>query len=107
MAPQSNILAHGSLTVEVRIKPDKGNRCRNFIPKNRFVQNMQRLLLDEKTPDISFQVQTQVFYAHMLVFKVCEKGSVFAFVCKDSNESLPVPILDVNHRLFWHIFCHI
>ena len=106
-APQSNVLQHGTLTVEVRIKPDKGDHCENFVPKNRFVQNMQQLFLDEDTADMSFQVQTQVFYAHKLVFKVCAKGSILATLCEDCDESSPAPISDVDRRVFRHMLCHV
>ena len=81
--------------------------CENFVPKNRFVQNMQQLFLDEDTADMSFQVQTQVFYAHKLVFKVCAKGSILATLCEDCDESSPAPISDVDPRVFRHMLCHV
>ena len=106
-APQSNALSLGSLTVEVRVKPDKGDHCQNFIPKNRFVQNMQKLFLDEDTADMSFQVRTQVFYAHKLVLRVCVNESILATLCEDCDESSPAPISDVDPRVFRHMLCHV
>jgi hypothetical protein len=106
-APQSNVLSHGSLTVDVRIKPDEGDRCENFIPKNRFVQNMLKLFLDEDTADMSFQVQAQVFYAHKLVLKVCAKGSILTTLCDNCDESSPAPISGVDPRVFRHMLCHV
>jgi hypothetical protein len=47
---QSNILEYGTLTVELRFKLDnKGDddHYQQFIPKNRFVQNMKQLFLDQ------------------------------------------------------------
>jgi hypothetical protein len=56
---------------------------------------------------MSFQVQTQVFYAHKLVFKVCAKGSILATLCEDCDESSPAPISDVDPRVFRHMLCHV
>ena len=51
----ADVLNNGSLTVEVRMKPDEDDVCRNFIPKNPFVRNMLLSFLDEETADMSFE----------------------------------------------------
>jgi hypothetical protein len=55
----ADVLNNGTLTVEVRIKPVEGDLCRNFIPKNPFVQHMLDLFLDEERADMSFEVKSQ------------------------------------------------
>jgi hypothetical protein len=102
-----DVLNNGTLTVEVRMMPDEGDLCRNFIPKNPFVRNMLLLFLDEETADMSFEVESrplldaskdtspalgEVFRAHKLVLKTCAKGSILGSLCEDCDGSTPVPI---------------
>jgi hypothetical protein len=110
-----DVLNNGSLTVEVRIKPVEGDLCRNFIPKNPFVQNMLDLFLDEERADMSFKVESrplidaskdtspapgEVFHAHMLVLQTCAKGSILGSLCEDCDGETPVPITDVAPKVF-------
>ena len=103
----ADVLNNGTLTVEVRMKPDGGDLCRNFIPKNPFVRNMLLLFLDEETADMSFEVESrplidaskdtsptpgEVFHAHKLVLRTCTKGSILGSLCEDCDGSTPVPI---------------
>ena len=55
----TSYLNNGTLTVKVRIKPEVGDFCQNFIPENPFVQNMLQLFLDEKIADMSFKLESQ------------------------------------------------
>jgi hypothetical protein len=97
----ADVLNNGTLTVEVRMKPDEGDLCRNFIPKNPFFKHMLQLFLDEETSDTSFKVeQGEVFHAHKLVLKTCAKGSILASLCEDCDGSTPVPITDVAPKVF-------
>jgi hypothetical protein len=115
----ADVLNNGSLTVEVRMKPDGGDLCRNFIPKNPFVQHMLDLFLDEDTADMSFEVETrplldaskdtspalgevfrEVFHAHKFVLKTCAKGSILGSLCEDCDGSTPLPITDVVPKVF-------
>jgi hypothetical protein len=111
MIMDSNVLQHGSLVVEVRIK----EHTLHFIPKNPFMQNMLQSLSDLETSDVSFKVEFQsllgksdasstdlseVFNAHKLVLKICVKGSILASLCENCDGSEPVPIKDVHPRVF-------
>ena len=111
----ADVLNNGSLTVEVRMKPDEDDVCRNFIPKNPFVRNMLLSFLDEETADTSFELETrslinasknispalgEVFHAHKFVLKTCAKGSILAFLCDDCDDETPVPITDVAPKVF-------
>jgi uncharacterized small protein (DUF1192 family) len=101
------------------MKPDGGDLCRNFIPKNPFVQHMLDLFLDEDTADMSFEVETrplldaskdtspalgevfrEVFHAHKFVLKTCAKGSILGSLCEDCDGSTPLPITDVVPKVF-------
>jgi len=111
----ANFLKKGTLTVEVRMRPEKKeDRWQHFIPKNPFVQNMMQLFLDEETADMSFKVEPQlndtsedslpalseVFHAHKLVVKICAKGSFLASLCEDCDGSTPLPITNVVPKVF-------
>jgi hypothetical protein len=111
---QSNILDHGTLTVELRFKLDNtgdGDHYQQFIPKNRFVQNMKQLFLDQDSADISFEVGDQIFFAHKLVLQTCAKRSILASLCDDDddcNDSSPIPISsDVDPQVFRLMLFHI
>lgn len=114
MITESNVLKHGSLTVEFRIKPE--DRLPFYIPKNHFGKNMLlQLLSDGETADISFKVESlppidtseacvapscEVFCAHKLVIKTCAKGSILASLCESCDGSEHVPIKDVHPKVF-------
>ena len=106
----ADVLNNGSLTVEVCMKPDEDDVCRNFIPQNSFVRNMLLSFLDEETADISFEVETrslidaskdispalgEVFHAHKFVLKTCAKGSILESLCEDYDGS--------THTLKWPV----
>ena len=107
---KNNVLQHGSLIVEVRMRP---KHCKQFIPKNPFKDFMPQLFSDEETMDISFRVEVadtsessstalgEVFNAHRLVLKTCAKGSVLASLCEINDNGFgPVPIKDVDPKVF-------
>jgi hypothetical protein len=115
----ADVLNNGTLTVEVRIEPVEGDLCRNFIPKNPFVQHMLDLFLDEERADMSFEVESrplidaskdtspapgevfrEVFHAHKFVLKTCAKGSILGSLCEDCDGSTPLPITDVVPKVF-------
>mmetsp|Transcript_4693 Transcript_4693/g.10096 ORF Transcript_4693/g.10096 Transcript_4693/m.10096 type:complete len:404 (+) Transcript_4693:314-1525(+) len=109
--PAKNILLHGTLTVEVRIKPDDDYCCLNFIPRNAFAKNMLRSFMDEDTSDVIFEVKGRTgngdlspkstpFHAHKLILRFCAVGSTLASLCEDCDESEPVPIVDVEPHVF-------
>ena len=118
---QNNFLTNGSLTVEVRMKPEECDTCRHFIPRNPFADQMFQLFMDEETSDISFNVQSptlvdsnedsapahskEVFYAHKLVLKTCAKGSILDTL--SDAEELPVPIIDVSPEVFRIMLFHV
>mmetsp|Transcript_19028 Transcript_19028/g.41215 ORF Transcript_19028/g.41215 Transcript_19028/m.41215 type:complete len:416 (-) Transcript_19028:145-1392(-) len=110
----NKILSHGTLTVEVRIKPDDDNCCMNFIPKNEFVQNMLQSFMDEETADILFEVKSKeeesasvLFYAHKLVLQLCAKGSTLASFCEDCDKSTPVQIPNIDPQVFHQMFYYV
>lgn len=106
---QSNVLEYGTLTVELRFKLDTGgDHYQQFIPKNRFVQNIKKLFLDQDSADISFEVGDQIFFAHKLVLKTCAKRSILASLCDDCDESSSVPISsDLDPQVFRRMLFHI
>ena len=105
---ESNVLEYGTLTVELRFKLDTGgDHYQQFIPKNRFVQNMKQLFLDQDSADISFEVGDQIFFAHKLVLRTCAKRSILASLCDDCDESSSVPISsDLDPQVFRLMLFH-
>ncbi|KAL7532102.1 hypothetical protein ACHAXR_004437 [Thalassiosira sp. AJA248-18] len=109
--PSNKALNHGTLTVEVRIKPGDDHCCLNFIPKNEFTQDMLQSFMDEDTADVVFEVKGQVggaedeslsviFHAHQLVLQFRAKGSTLASLCEEYDKSTPVPIGDIDPQVF-------
>lgn len=109
------VLIHGTLTVEVRIKPDDDYCCLNFIPKNAFARNMLRSFLDEDTSDVVFEVSNRargaeenqdqspksvLFHAHKLILQFCAGGSTLASLCEDCEKSEPVPLMNTDPLVF-------
>eukprot|EP00581_Thalassiosira_minuscula_P007949 CAMPEP_0183712940 /NCGR_PEP_ID=MMETSP0737-20130205/7977_1 /TAXON_ID=385413 /ORGANISM="Thalassiosira miniscula, Strain CCMP1093" /LENGTH=233 /DNA_ID=CAMNT_0025941679 /DNA_START=293 /DNA_END=990 /DNA_ORIENTATION=- len=107
--PSNNILNHGTLTVEVCIKPDDNQICPNFVPKNPATRNILRAFMDEKTADVIFEVQSATetgaglgkpaqdefatsvqVPAHKLILQLCAKGSKLASICEKSEKATPV-----------------
>ena len=106
--PPNEILKDGTLTVEVRIQPDEDHCCLNFIPRNKFAQNMLRSFLDEVTSDVVFELKGQdklsstsvLVHAHKVVLQFCAKGSTLAALCEECDKSTPVPIEGVDPHIF-------
>ncbi|KAL7536001.1 hypothetical protein ACHAXR_006854 [Thalassiosira sp. AJA248-18] len=110
--PANKFLKHGSLTIEVRIKPDDDHCCTNFIPKNGFTQDMLQSFMDEDTADVVFEVTGQVggaedeppsvkFHAHKFVLQFrAKKSSTLASLCEECDKSTPVPIRDIDPQVF-------
>ncbi|KAL7526650.1 hypothetical protein ACHAXR_001579 [Thalassiosira sp. AJA248-18] len=109
--PAKKILKHGTLTVEVRMKPDDDNCCSNFIPKNEFARNMLMMFMDEDTADVLFEVKGQVggaqasspivaFHAHNVVLQAGAKGSTLASLCAEYHKSTPVSIVGIDPQVF-------
>ena len=80
--PANEVLKRGTLTVEVRIKPDDDHCCLNFIPENDCAQNILQLFQDEDTADVVFEVKEEeaagaqpptsaLFHAHKLILCSC------------------------------------
>ncbi|KAL7525513.1 hypothetical protein ACHAXR_002017, partial [Thalassiosira sp. AJA248-18] len=116
--PENKILKHGTLTVEVRIKPDDEHCCTNFIPKNEFSQNMLQSFMDEDTADVLFEVKDKVggvddelpsvkFHVHKLVLQFCAKGSHLASLCEEYDKSTPVPIMGIDPYVFRQMLYYI
>jgi len=114
MDPSRKVLEHGTLSIEVRLKPSEDHHCNNFIPKNAFMSKMSGLFLDEDTSDVLFEVKGQdeagqqdtVFPAHKLVLDVCADGSLIHSLCDsvcgsgDHNKSSPIQISDISPVIF-------
>mmetsp|Transcript_19030 Transcript_19030/g.41220 ORF Transcript_19030/g.41220 Transcript_19030/m.41220 type:complete len:412 (-) Transcript_19030:4026-5261(-) len=103
----NKILSHGTLTVEVRIKPDDDHCCMNFIPKNAFAQKMLQSFMDETTADVLFEVKGHdgsspsiTFHAHKIVLQFCAKGSFLASLCENCDKSTPVQIPNIDPQVF-------
>ncbi|KAL7528711.1 hypothetical protein ACHAWF_002673 [Thalassiosira exigua] len=112
--PAKKFLHHGTLTVEVSIKPHRDHRCKNFIPENKFAQNMMDSFMDEDTADVVFEVKgshksdlVAHFHAHKVVLQFCAKGSTLASLCEDYNKSSPVPIIGIDPQIFRHMLYYV
>mmetsp|Transcript_37874 Transcript_37874/g.81775 ORF Transcript_37874/g.81775 Transcript_37874/m.81775 type:complete len:400 (-) Transcript_37874:222-1421(-) len=116
----NEFLNNGTLTVEVRIKPDDNHCCLNFIPKNALAQNILRSFMDENTADLVFEVEgsserrTQdqspksvTFYVHKLILQFGAKGSFLASLCQDCDNGTPLFISDVNPWVFRQMLYYI
>mmetsp|Transcript_32717 Transcript_32717/g.69091 ORF Transcript_32717/g.69091 Transcript_32717/m.69091 type:complete len:237 (-) Transcript_32717:372-1082(-) len=109
--PFTTALNHGTLTIEVRIKPDDNHCCLNFIPKNECARNILLSFMDKNTADIVFEVQDDaskaraadrspvVIYAHKLILQLCAKDSALATICEADGKK-PVPIKGIDPHLF-------
>jgi hypothetical protein len=87
----TSYLNNGTLTVKVRIKPEVGDFCQNFIPENPFVQNMLQLFLDEKIADMSFKLESQQL-THVTQGGIFHAlGEVFQPLLNASKDSVPPP----------------
>ena len=98
----------GTLTVEVRIKPDDEHCCLNFIPKNASAQNILRSFMDENTADVVFEKGEseggkQDESPKNVLFQFCAEGSILASLCEDYDKSTPVLIVDISPQVFRQI----
>ena len=117
--PSNYVLNDGTLTVEVRIKPDDDHCCLNFIPKHDYAQNILQLFQDKDTSDVVFEVKEEeaeagaqlptstLFHAHKLILCSCAKGSTLTSLCEESDKSTPVPIVNVDPQVFHLMLYHI
>mmetsp|Transcript_35731 Transcript_35731/g.75227 ORF Transcript_35731/g.75227 Transcript_35731/m.75227 type:complete len:126 (-) Transcript_35731:92-469(-) len=103
---KAEILNQGTLTIDLRIKVvDTKKVALNFIPKNPFSKHMSKLLLEDDSVDVMFELAGDSaspnvqYHAHLLVLKACAPD--LARLCEGSDESTPVLIADVDHQVFY------
>lgn len=117
--PTSNILSDGTLTVELRIKSmesatntSSATKCQPFVPTNPLCRNIQRLLFDEDTADVLFEISKRqtssdeggnndeivTFRAHRAILHA--SAPTLATLCESCDNSTPVPITNVTPDIF-------
>ena len=106
----TSYLNNGTLTVKVRIKPEVGDFCQNFIPENPFVQNMLQLFLDEKIADMSFKLESQqlthvtqgrIFHARGCTGEFSKKKIFSKTFSSQYNVVDMVCHMNIHHERFW------
>eukprot|EP00956_Cyclotella_meneghiniana_P021842 scaffold40426_cov21-Cyclotella_meneghiniana.AAC.2 len=92
-----NILNNGTLTIEVRIRPE--NYCRrDATPKPSVADDLYKLYQDEDTADVAFTIKTDVFYAHKAILKA--RVPELAELAEPYDKDNSIPIKDVEPDIF-------
>eukprot|EP00956_Cyclotella_meneghiniana_P032867 scaffold91862_cov51-Cyclotella_meneghiniana.AAC.4 len=100
----NNVLNNGTLTIEVRIRPQK-DYCSCCVPKSSVADDLYRLYQDEDTADVAFKVEEHVYYAHKLILKT--RVPELAELAEPYDMSNPIPIKDVDPEIFEIMLKHV
>lgn len=98
----NKILTGEELTIEVEIYRVQRERPAALSP---FARNLQKLLDDEDTADVSFDVQGTTIFAHKALLYA--NASVLATFCENSHKDTPVPISNMSPAIFRHVLRHV
>eukprot|EP00956_Cyclotella_meneghiniana_P025943 scaffold55148_cov49-Cyclotella_meneghiniana.AAC.12 len=100
----NNVLNNGTLTFEVRIRPE--NYCRrDAIPKPSFADDLSRIYQDDDTVDVAFKVEMDVFHAHKAILKA--RVPELAELAEPYDTENPIPIKDVEPEIFESMLKHV
>ena len=116
-------LVDGTLIVEVRMRQTIGDTTTSapFIPENPHSKTILKLLNDEESADIVFEVgsdesgrhtskrakTTTTFHAHRLILQQCS-STVLNELCKSGGEAVStVSITDVKPEVFKHMLYYV
>ena len=93
----NNVLNNGTLTFEVRIRPE--NYCRrDATPKPSVADDLYRLYQDEDTADVAFTIKSDVFHAHKAILKA--RVPELAELAEPYDKDNSIPIKDVEPDIF-------
>ena len=90
----SNVLNHGSLTIEVRIRLPPDVYCYDDKPQTSLRDNMLKVYLEENSEDVAFKVKGMIIKAHRTVLRA--HVPELAELCETYDLSNPMPITDVK-----------
>lgn len=95
-----SILPHGTLTLEVRIRPHLNYYvyCDSEVVHTRPSDEILKLFLDHHDADVAFQVKEQVFPAHRVILRCFAPD--LAELCETFDRTNPMPINDVEPKIF-------
>lgn len=96
---ESNVLADGTLTFRVYVRPDDEFYIHHSPPHQPVLGNeFTKLINDQETADISFKVEKEVFYAQKCILKV--RVPELYELASQFNKDLPMPIQNVEPETF-------
>ncbi|KAL7538951.1 hypothetical protein ACHAWF_006253 [Thalassiosira exigua] len=85
--------------------PQQGEHEDRFTPTNPCLRGILKLLSDEKSADVVFEVDGKKFHAHRLILKAC--APTLAECCDDADGMKPVPIAGVDPEIFCHVLRYV
>ena len=98
----NGILNKGTLTVVIRIKPDKDYYCKSAKAKTPPSLNddiFNNLFCDERTADVAFELKNgSVVYSHKCILTA--RVPDFAEMTEEFNKESPMPMEDVELKIF-------
>eukprot|EP00956_Cyclotella_meneghiniana_P027679 scaffold62721_cov23-Cyclotella_meneghiniana.AAC.1 len=101
----NNVLNNGTLTFEVRIRPENCY-CLDVTPESSVADDVyNHLYQDEDTADVAFEVKGEVFYAHKAILKA--RVPELLVMAEPFGVENPMPINDVDPELFETMLKHI
>eukprot|EP00956_Cyclotella_meneghiniana_P010908 scaffold15241_cov65-Cyclotella_meneghiniana.AAC.1 len=95
----NNVMNNGTLTFEVRIKPNEDYCSRIATPQTSMADDVyNNLYQDEDSADVAFSVDTRVFHAHKAILKA--RVPELADLAEPYDTENPIPIKDVDPQIF-------
>ncbi|KAL7525069.1 hypothetical protein ACHAWF_001197, partial [Thalassiosira exigua] len=76
-----------------------------FIPTNPCLRGILKLLSDENSADVVFEVDGKSFHAHRLILRAC--APTLAECCDGADGMKPVPVTGVDPEIFHHVLCYV
>ena len=103
----NNILDEGTLTFDVRIKPNKEHYSLQVKPQSQLTlgENISKLFGDSNTADLLFSVGKNMFYVHKLILKT-QAPELFELSEQFSADN-PMVIKDVDTEIFEMMLKHV
>ena len=99
------VLRNGTLSFEVRIRPESEYFCHVAEPHTPLGESMVTLFRNEDTVDQAFVVKGQLIYSHRAVLRA--QAPELAKRCERNNKANPKPIDDVEPSIFRAMMLHL